>query len=354
MTTSLPTGPPLYRHYWPPVSDCPGGDGDGGFASFIGASADDQKTRLAESRMDPEAHGRIVHGYLGSLYADCFGYRDSPLAQAADDQAEVARFRGRLQLERELLERWIDPQPLPELGDQVGVADYLDVLAATNPGFGHPLFTFLRDEATREQLELFLWTDLIRNEVVDDEVALLVVGLQGMQKAVAAGNLWDECGRGQLDNFHTYWLRRMLEESGGWDDLKSYRQQHPWFARITSNLFNALLTRPARKQMAYGCFFIFESWVEPHFRAILGGMRRVGLTAPDLTVYFAAHVAIDPRHSRDLSKGLRQQQPPLDAQERHDVAYGAHLAVRAGQRQFDHMLDYLSGPVVARWQDVRR
>src|SRR5664280_1225729 len=201
--------PPLYTHYWPPVPDHASIDPD--LTEFIDASVDEQRRRLADSRADPEAHGRVLHGYLGSLYADSFGYRDSPVA--ADDHAELARFRARLQLERELLEHWVDSAPLPDPRDQICVADYLDHLAADNPGVNHPLFAYLRDHASRAQMELFLQCELIRNEVVDDEVALLVVGLQGMQKAVAAANLWDECGRGKLANFHTYWLRRLLDAS---------------------------------------------------------------------------------------------------------------------------------------------
>jgi Iron-containing redox enzyme len=333
-------GPPLYRHYWPPVADHPGVDRD--FAQFLGASAEEQRQRLAELRADPDAYGRVLHGYLGLLYADSFGYRDSPVARKADDQAEVARFRARLLLERELFEHLMGPEPLPEVGDQAALADYLDDLAADNPGVNHPLFAYLSDRASREDLEVFLHCDLIRNEIVDDEIALLMVGLQGMQKAVVAANLWDECGRGKLENFHTYWLRRLLEASDGWDRLYQYRQRHPWFAKITSNFLTALLTRPSRKQMAYGCFFIFESWVEPHFRAILNGMQRVGLTADDMTIYFAAHIAIDPRHSRELSDALRVQQPALDARELHDVMYGAYLATNVGKRQFDCVLEYLS------------
>lgn len=331
---------PLYRHYWPPVPHYTSIDPD--LALFLGSSGEEQQQVLSALRADPEAYGRAVHGYLGSLYADSFGYRDSPVAFIADDLVEVARFRARLSLERELLEHWADPEPIPEVGDQVSVADYLDGLAADNPGVEHPLFAYLRDQASREEIQVFLQCDLIRNEIVDDEVALLVVGLQGMQKAVAAANLWDECGRGKLENFHTYWLRRLLEESDGWNRIYDYRQQHPWFAKITSNVLTALLTRPSRKQVAYGCFFVFESWVEPHFRAVLEGMKRVGLTSDDLTIYFAAHVSIDPRHSRELSDALRAQRPLLDARELRDVVQGAHLATNSGCRQFDLMLAYLT------------
>jgi Iron-containing redox enzyme len=332
--------PPLYRHYWPPVATHAAANAE--LDDFIHAPVEEQRQRLVELRADPDKHGRVLHNYLGCLYTDSFGYRDSPVATVIDDRAELARFGARLQLENELFGHWVGSEPLPPVRDQLSVADHLDELAADNPGVDHPLFAYIRDDASREQIELFLQCDLIRNEVVDDEVALLVVGLQGMQKAVAAANLWDECGRGKLENFHTYWLRRLLEASDGWQRLEEHRRQHPWFAKITSNLFTALLTRPSRKQMAYGCFLVFESWVEPHFRAILEGMRRVGLTSDDLTIYFEAHVAIDPRHSRELADALRVQQPHLDERELHDVVYGAHLAAGAGARQFDHMLQYLS------------
>jgi hypothetical protein len=347
-STLLPKGrlrnphsiPPLYRHYWPPVPQARAEDAD--LRAFVSSSVPEQRAMLAAVRADPEAYGRLLHGHLAHLYADCFGYRDSPVADHVDDELEVARFAGRLELERELFENWVDCDPVPALPGQDAVADYLDELAAVNAGVHHPLFDYLRDHATRAQLETFLHCDLIRNEVVDDEVALLVVGLQGMQKAVAAANLWDECGRGKLENLHTYWLRRLLEASDGWERLYRERPDHPWFTKITSNVFTALLTRASRKQMAFGCFLIFESWVEPHFRAILEGMRRVGMTSDDLTIYFAAHVAIDPRHSRELSDALRAQQPRLDDRELRDVVLGAHLAASAGRRQFDHMLAYLS------------
>src|SRR5664280_2605272 len=153
--------PPLYTHYWPPVPDHASIDPD--LTEFIDASVDEQRRRLADSRADPEAHGRVLHGYLGSLYADSFGYRDSPVA--ADDHAELARFRARLQLERELLEHWVDSAPLPDPRDQICVADYLDHLAADNPGVNHPLFAYLRDHASRAQMELFLQCELIRKGV---------------------------------------------------------------------------------------------------------------------------------------------------------------------------------------------
>ncbi|MFF3596780.1 iron-containing redox enzyme family protein [Kitasatospora indigofera] len=330
----------LYEHYWPPVEHFEGFDPE--LTDFTAATPEKQQAILEGLRYDPEAHGRFLHGHLGSIYAHSFGYRDGAFTRHTDDTAEMAQFAAKIALERELFDHWAALGDLPTFTDQTEAADHLDELAATNPGVVHPLFDFIRDEASRGQIERFLLCETIRNEVVDDEVALLVVGLQGMMKAVAAANLWDECGRGKLENFHTYWLRRLLEATeDGWNTLDQYRVGHPWFGKLTSNTNAALLTRPARKMMAYGCFLVFESWVEPHFVRILDGMTRVGLLDDEKRIYFTAHVAIDPRHSRELSDGMRMQRPQLAPDEINDIVYGAHLASETGRRQFDRMLGFL-------------
>ncbi len=329
----------LYDRYWPPVAEFGGFDVE--LSEFMAAPAAEQEALLAGLRRSPSEHGRFLHRHLAEIYAHWFGYRDGAFTRRTDDQAEETLFATKIRLERELFDHWATTDPEPTFTSQFEAADYLDELAAANPGVGHSLFEYLRDEAPREQLDRFLQCELIRNEVVDDEVAMLVVGLQGMQKAVAAANLWDECGRGKLENFHTYWLRRLLQATNGWDALHEFRENHPWFAKFTSNMNAALLTRPSRKLMAYGCFLIFESWVEPHFVRILDGLTRVGVVDDEVRIYFMAHVKIDPRHSRELSDGLRLQRPLLTPSQVRDVVHGAHLASSAGKRQFDHMLTYL-------------
>jgi hypothetical protein len=331
----------LYRHYWPPVP--PFGGFDEQMTRLIQDPAGASEAALEPLRSSADDHGAFLHLALAEIYAHLFGYRDGAFTASPDDDIEERLLTLKIRLERELLGHWLPVGDAPEFATQELAAEYLDYLAATNPGVAHPLFDYLAEEAGRHQLERFLQCEVIRNEVVDDEVALLVVGLQGMQKAVAAANLWDECGRGRLENFHTYWLRRLLQATDGWDDLSAFRPDHPWFAKITSNLNAALLTRPSRTQEAYGCFLVFESWVEPHFRKVLHGLSRVGIDDEETRIYFTAHVAVDPRHSAELADGLRRQRPRLTPDEIDAVVRGAHWAAAAGVIQFDHMLQYLRG-----------
>lgn len=329
----------LQIHDWPPVRSCDGLSRE--LQDFLALDANARLDFLSGLRADADAHGAFLHRSLGEIYAYYFGYRDGVATAATDDAVEAALLGAKIALEREFIDHWVGRVEAPVFESVASAVDHLEHLAATNPGVHHPLFHYIEHEAPRAQVEMFLRGEVIRNEVVDDEVALLASGLQGTQKAVVVANLWDECGRGRLENFHTFWLRRFIgPEPAQWDAFMAQREENPWFAKITSNTNNMLLTRPAYKQMAYGCFMMFESWVEPHFRAIMGAMDRLGGFDHDRRVYFAAHIAVDPRHSKELLDGLRMQCPPLDLRRLNDVVRGAHLAVAAGTRQYDHWLRF--------------
>lgn len=337
----------LYRQYWPPVTEFEGLSEP--LAAFMHADRAGREEHLAALRGDPEAHGKFLHESLAEIYPNSFGYRDSPCAAAADDDLEVAMYSARIQLEREYLDHWLPFPEVPRFDNQETAADYLDELAEINPGRSHRLFDYLALEAPVEHLEMFLRGEIIRTEFVDDEVSLLTVGLQGTQKAVVAANLWDECGRGKLENFHTFWLRRLIDASPGrWDGFAEYRAgHHPWFADITSNTNALLLTRPAYTQHAYGAFLVFESWVVSHFGHLLSAMDRLGINDADRRIYFAAHVAVDPRHAQELADGIRFQRPAMTPEEIHRVVQGAHLAAEAGRRQYDYWLSRFTAETAA-------
>jgi len=157
----------------------------------------------------------------------------------------------------------------------------------SNAGVNHPLFDYLESTASLDALHVFLRNDVCRNEVVDDEVAMMSVGIQGAMKAAVCSNLWDEVGHGTLKQYHTYWLRELVDALSDWEGLIEYRKsEKPWFTAITTNVFNILLSRPGLKFRRYGWFLLNEGWVEPHFNKILKGMTRVGLNAEGVQRYF--------------------------------------------------------------------
>jgi hypothetical protein len=332
--------PPLQRYYWPPCYRSGGIAAD--LRSFIRLTTAEQRAELTAKRRNPDLHDAFVNNALGVLYGYVYGYHDSPLYLRTDDELEARLLSAKLELEREFLEHFLRPKPaLTGITLQDGCS-YLRSFVAENAGVNHALFDFLRDHATAEMFKEFLRLEVLRNEVVDDEVAFMVVGLQGSMKQVATSNLWDECGNGRLDRFHTYWLRQLIESTKDWDDIRIYRKESaPWFSRITSNSFNRLLTRPGYKYQAYGHFLITEGWVFPHFERIVAGLRRVGLGDADIQVYFTAHINIDPHHTEELLAGIENQRPVFESDEIAEVIRGAHAAAAAGVKMFDLIQRYL-------------
>ena len=333
--------PPLQRHAWPPVQ--PFNRLPVEFRDFLAMDRRRQGEALELARRDPEVHGRTLHSYLDVVSAYIFGYEDSPCHGKLDDELEARLLAAKLVLERELFDHWLRPLPVPaDLGDQHRAYRYLIELSQNNTSLAHPLFSYLKTTAGPQALRIFLRNEATRNEVVDDEVAMLLAGLQGPMKLAIASNLWDECGRGRLETFHTYWLRRLLDKTADWDGIRRYRrEERPWFTQITTNVFNIFLTRPGVRLMAYGWFLINESWVAPHFADILAGLERIGVNDDDIAIYFKAHQTIDPIHTRELSGALAIQDPPLTAAQIALVVGGAHAAVAATTAQYDRMLGYL-------------
>jgi len=309
---------------------------------FLRVSSEDQDEFLTDLlRRNKDKYLSFVHNFLGIVYAYCFGYKDSPLYLSHNKKLEQHLLRSKLIVEDNILLNELAEQKIPALNDNQHGFSYLRHLATNNPGVDHVFFNFIEKAITPENFVEFLRLEVIRNEVVDDEVALAVAGLQGQMKQVLASNLWDECGNGELKNFHTYWLRRLLTGLDDWQEILVYRKNHlPWFSKITSNIFDILLTRPGFKYRAYGFFLITESWVKAHFEKILHAMQRLGMCKEDITIYFTRHVYIDPHHSEHLLLALEQQTPSLTSQELREVILGAHIAISAGISMYDQLLNY--------------
>jgi hypothetical protein len=332
--------PALQAHLWPPVPPFERMAPE--FAAFMRASTEEQRRQLAALR-ETARYLQVINEHLGVISAYLFSYHDSPLYLATDDDFEIDLQRAKIVLEREVLDHWLPVTSIKSDFDQATAVEALTVLAFDNPGIEHPLFDYLEHEASAEAMKIFLRNEVCRNEVVDDEIAVTSTGLQGVMKLTVCANLWDEVGRGRLDGFHTYWLRRLVAGFEDWSELIAYRtNDKPWFTMITTNVFNVLLTRPGLKFRRFGWFALNEAWVARHFAKLLRGMARVGLGhSDDIGIYFSAHESIDPRHTRELLEAFRAQEPRLSDAEATEVVRGAHMSLAASLAQYDRVLGYM-------------
>ena len=335
----------MHAHtYWPPVNAFHGFDGE--FSSYLALPPSEQAAfirTLSDTR--PQDAEKTLNRLLGTVSAYLYGYRDSPLHLQVDRDAELAMQRAKLALEGDLLGLYTpNDTEIPDIRSRDEFVEHLVRLVEDNPGREHPLFSYIEVDAHKKGLLTFLLNEVIRNEVFDDEMALLTVGLPGKMKAVAAENLWDEVGRGKLHNFHTSWLQNLLDAEDAWETLRNYRgRPERWRFLISTNLMNAFLSRPGLKYRAYGATIVLESVVEPHFRRIIAGMGRVGLYNRATQSYFRNHIAIDPRHTADLIDAVAQQAPTLSHTALGEIVIGAMSAVKGICRQYDLTLEYLRG-----------
>ncbi len=332
--------PNLHEHHWPPVNSLLELTPE--MLDFINTDAKNMPLILQNKKSDPLYFSTFLHETLSAIYAYIFGYENSITYISPNDLLEINLYKAKVILERELLDNWLEVDcNFPKNLNQQEASDYLYKLSKYNPAVQHPFFEYLRKEASTKSMQYFLYNEVTRNESVDDDVALLSTGLQGMMKNVAVANLWDECGHGILENFHTYWLRRLLEKNESWEELRHYRLSQPYFSKITSNTFNMLITRSPYKFHAFGEFMITEGFVAPHFVKIIEGLKRTGLGDEDIIVYFTSHVIVDPNHTREMAIAIKEQRPMLSQEKINQIIHGSHIAIAAATKQYDLMLNYL-------------
>jgi hypothetical protein len=327
---------------WPPVNLFRGFGDE--FKHFLSMSKEDMRQHLGGLRPLNEKHGEFIMRHLGTIYAHWFGYPDGPpITEEVDPDMELELLQAKLVLEQEMLVSMIPyERTIPDHITQSteSTVMYLTDFVQRNSGVGHEFYEYVASEMSLAEMNEFLRMEVTRNEIVDDEVALMVPGHQHSMKQVLISNLWDEGGNGKLDGFHTNWLRKLLNATNGWTELYEYRKRKPWFCDITSNSFNTLLTHPGDHFAAYGHFLVTEAWVCPHFRKIVAGMERLGLTDPNIQVYFTAHIDIDPHHAAEMLEGIRNQQPSLPATKLSSIILGSRQAAAAGVAMYDRLLNY--------------
>lgn len=332
--------PPLQKYQWPLVNSFK--QFDIKLLNFLNDSREGKRLTLANFLHDAESHGAFINDHLGTIYSYFYGYPDSPCYLNSDIDLELSIQEAKLILEFSFIHEWLKIPEASFFTNQKDAFSNLKDLAINNSGVSHELFDFIEIEASKEAILEFLRLEVLRNEIVDDEVALIVVGLQGNMKKVMASNLWDECGNGNLRKFHTYWLRQLIDSLLDWNDFLEYRsKKQPWFTKISSNSFNSLLSRPQYKFRAYGHFLITEAWVESHFVKIINGLERVGLTKSDIQIYFSAHTKIDPHHTKEIISAMEYQSPVLTLEEIREIFIGAYQAIEANLQQYKLVLKYL-------------
>lgn len=192
-----------------------------------------------------------------------------------------------------------------------------------------PLFPWLAEDATIEDMRWFLTQEAAGEAGFDDLVALTQVKLPARPKLEMARNFWDEMGRGQESGMHGGLLERMSH----YLDLPVAIDSTVWQALALSNLMIALATERHYAYHSIGALGVIEMTAPGRVAAIAAGLRRLGVPAPE-RLYFDLHATLDLKHSlawnTEVIAPLVEQDPRVAIW----IAEGALMRLNAGSRCF--------------------
>ena len=169
---------------------------------------------------------------------------------------------------------------------------WFEALEKNGPGQHDPLFPWLAEAATMEQMCWFLTQEIAGEAGFEDLSALTQVKLPVRPKLEIARNYWDEMGRGNPKGMHGPLLEALAEHLG----LEPREETTVWEALALANVMAGLAANRRYAYHSVGALGVIEQ-TAPARAALVGkGLKRLGVPSGDRH-YFDLHAILDVKHS---------------------------------------------------------
>jgi hypothetical protein len=220
--------------------------------------------------------------------------------------------------------------------DPDGFIAWFEALKEVGPGQGDPLFPWLAEQATRNELVWFFEQEAAGEAGFDDLVALTQVKLPTGPKLELARNYWDEMGRGNVRGMHGPML----------DTLVTILKVSPVIENTVCEslaLANAMTAMATSRRYAWhsvGALGVIELTAPGRSACVAKGLRRIGLSEKERR-YFDLHAVLDVKHSTHWNRealGPAVEQDPARATA---IAEGALIRLRCGLACFERYRSHL-------------
>ena len=242
------------------------------------------------------------------------------------EDAEMALVEGAfIERARAEAEPWLADLPL----DPDGFVAWFESLKGAGPGENDPLFPWLAETASLEEMRWFLLQEVAGEAGFEDLVALAQVKMPVRPKLELARNYWDEMGRGSEAGMHGPMLDRLAQRL----ELMPTIGATVWPSLALGNTLVAFSTSRRYAFHALGALGAVELTAPWRAAHVAEGLRRLGIGVE--RKYFALHATLDIAHSEAWNREVLR---PL-AQERPDcipaLAEGAVMRLMAGAKCFE-------------------
>jgi hypothetical protein len=277
---------------------------------FWAAGAESFQQRLAQLN-----HGRLVARHT-----------DADWEADLDAEMEIRRMEG-LYVERE--RQQIAPLIADVPSDPDEFMQWFENLKHAGPGQGDPLFPWLAESASMEQMRWFLTQEVAGEAGFDDLVALTQLRLPNQAKLELARNYWDEMGRGREEAMHGLLLDQTVRE------LKLNPSINDTVSEALA-LGNMMLALASSRRYAYqsiGALGVVELTAPGRVSRVCDGLKRLGVSEAGRR-YFQLHAGLDVRHSEAWNREAIRPLVEADPGCAKYIAEGALLRLRCGERCF--------------------
>lgn len=215
---------------------------------------------------------------------------------------------------------------------------WFEALQDVGPGQHDPLFPWLAERATLDEMLWFLRQEMAGEAGFDDLLALTQVRFPAQAKLEMARNYWDEMGQGQGRAMHGPMLERLARAL----DLTVSADHTVWESLALANLMVALASNRHYAFQSIGALGVIELTAPDRSACVNAGLKRLGVHA-DARRYYALHATLDRKHAaawnREVLHSLVADDPALS----RPIAEGALLRLRAGARCFERYRRQLWG-----------
>jgi hypothetical protein len=207
---------------------------------------------------------------------------------------------------------------------------WFEALKETGPGQGDPLFPWLAEQATRDQLRWFFEQEAAGEAGFDDLVAFTQVKLPLTAKLELARNYWDEMGRGNALGMHGPMLAHLAKVL----EVEPAIERTVWQSLALANAMTAMATIRDYAWHSVGALGVIELTAPGRSALVAKGLGRIGLSDRDRR-YFDLHAVLDVKHSAGWNREAVRPLVAEDAARAISIAEGALMRLRCGARCFD-------------------
>jgi hypothetical protein len=214
--------------------------------------------------------------------------------------------------------------------DVDGFIDWFEELKETGPGQGDPLFPWLAEAATKEDMLWFLTQEVAGEAGFDDLLAMTQVKMPVTAKLEMARNYWDEMGRGRDTAMHGPLLER----------LASYLDIDAQPDRVVPEslaLGNAMLALARSRRYCFqsiGALGVIEMTAPTRAGFVDQGLKRLRIPTKK-RLYFTLHAVLDIKHSECWNREVLRSLVAEDPRRAAAIGEGAMLRLWHGARCFD-------------------